>query len=283
MRSTSFQTLDIDQLRARAPSIFTTEAAEHTSSKYKHISTLEVVNGLMREGFMPVKAMQSGSRLPDRKAFTKHMIRFRHVDTVPTVNGGLFPELVLINSHDGMSSYKLMAGLYRLVCSNGLVSGNTFKSVRVRHQGDIINNVIEGSYEVMSESRLLLDNAESMNSIILNGDEKRAFAQAVHELRFDGATVEESGIQPEQFLKPRRYDEQGKHDLFTTFNIAQENVIKGGLKGWAIDPEGKYTLRGTGDKVRKVSTSEIKSIDKNTSLNRALWTLAEKMRELKAA
>jgi len=84
--------LSLDNLERITPSIFTTESAAGTSDKYKHISTIEVVHGLMKEGFMPVKATQNRTRRTDKAPFTKHMLRFRHVDSVPSV-GGLFPEL----------------------------------------------------------------------------------------------------------------------------------------------------------------------------------------------
>lgn len=269
-----FNTLSLESLQVVTPSIFTTEGAAGTSDKYKHISTIDVVKGLMSEGFMPVKATQNRTRKIDKAPFTKHMLRFRHVDSVPTV-GGLFPELVLVNSHDGLSSYRLMAGLYRLICSNGLVAGDTFQEVRVRHQGDVVGNVIEGTYEVMKEATQLLEHAEHMGSIELTHPEKTIFAEVVHQLRFDGDdSLTKQAIKPEQFLKPRRYLEHGKNDLFTVFNVVQENVIKGGLRGWARDEKGH---------AKRVSTWEIKSIDQSNSLNRALWTLAEKMMQLHGA
>lgn len=266
--------LSLDNLQRITPSIFTTAGASGTSEKYKHISTIEVVQGLMKEGFMPVKAVQNRTRIIEKAPFTKHMLRFRHVDSVPTV-GGLFPELVLVNSHDGLSSYRLMAGLYRLICSNGLVAGDTFKQVRVRHQGDVVGNVIDGTYEIMKETKQLLDHAEHMGSVELSPPEKQIFAEVVHQLRFDGDdSLTKEAIKPEQFLKPRRSQENGKNDLFTVFNVAQENTIKGGLRGWARDDKGY---------AKRVTTREIKSIDQNNSLNRALWTLAEKMMQLRSS
>ena len=239
--------LSLDNLQRTTPSIFTAEGSAGTSAKYKHISTIKVVEGLMKEGFMPVKATQNRTRITEKSPFTKHMLRFRHIDSVPTV-GGLFPELVLVNSHDGLSSYRLMAGLYRLICSNGLVAGDTFKQVRVRHQGDVVGNVIDGTYEVMKEGKLLLEHAEQMSSVELTYPEKQIFAEVVHQLRFDGDnSLTKEAIKPEQFLKPRRYQENGKNDLFTVFNVVQENTIKGGLRGWARDDKGhakRCTNRG---------------------------------------
>ena len=129
-----FKALLPEDLIKKVPSIFTEMAADRTSDKYQHISTIRVLDGLKREGFVPVKAMQSRVRIADKANFTKHLIRLRHVDARPTVSG-LFPEIVLINSHDGLSSYRLMSGIYRLICSNGLIAGNTYEQVKIRHQG----------------------------------------------------------------------------------------------------------------------------------------------------
>lgn len=272
MRSiTSFEALTTDQLRIKVPSIFTQGGSDKTSDKYTHISTIEIVQGLMKEGFVPVRAMQTRARIVEKRPFTKHMLRFRHQDAVPAV-GGLFPELVLINSHDGLSSYRLTAGLYRLLCSNGLVAGNNYEEVRVRHQGDILGNVIEGSYEVMNVAQRLLETAAEMSEIHLSHDEKLFFAEAAHSIKFEDEDAQKKAIVPQALLKARRYQEVDKHDLFTTFNVVQENIIKGGLRGWTRDANGRNRIS---------TTREVKSIDQNTYLNRALWTLAEKMGSLK--
>jgi hypothetical protein len=93
----------MDNLYRKAPSIFTKESSERTSNKYKHISTLEIIEQLSKEGFLPTVAKQSNSRFENKKSFAKHSVRFRHVDTKPSTSH-LYPELILINSHDGLSS-----------------------------------------------------------------------------------------------------------------------------------------------------------------------------------
>lgn len=261
--------LTIDNLHCKAPSIFTQDSAERTSDKYQHISTLSVIQGLMNEGFLPTWAGQSNCRLKSKTAFTKHMIRFRHRDVKPSFSS-LFPELVLVNSHDGLSSYRLNAGLFRLICSNGLIAGHSYDEIRVRHQGDIVGNVIEGTYKIIENTQQMLESAQQMTAITLDAREKQIFAESAHEIRFeDGETGE--AISADKFLKLRRREEANANDLFTVFNIVQENVLKGGLSGYARH----------GYSFRRTRSREVKSIDQNIKLNKALWTLAEKMKELK--
>ncbi len=263
--------VSLETLKTKVPSIFTQAAAQQTSAKYQHISTIEIINKLGSEGFLPTSADQCLSRADENKAFTKHRVRFRHVEAKAT-QSGLFPEIILINSHDGLSSYRLMAGLYRLICSNGLVAGKEYEEVRIRHHGDIMHNVIEGTYEVIKNANKMIESADNMASISLNDAEKRLFAESAHTLRFEGNLTGEA-FTASQLLNPRR-SEETKNDLFTVFNVVQENIIKGGSRGYTKDRNG----RGKRTRMRS-----IKSIEQNTTLNRALWTLAEEMAKLKRA
>ena len=48
----------------------------------------------------------------------------------------VFPQILMTNSHDGKNSFQFQAGLYRLVCSNGLVIADAqFEDVKMRHMG----------------------------------------------------------------------------------------------------------------------------------------------------
>jgi hypothetical protein len=127
-----------------------------------------------------------------------------------------------------MSSYRLNAGLFRLVCSNGLVAGHTYEEVRVRHQGDIIGNVIEGTYQVIENTQTMLNSVQEMSKIPLTEQEKLYFAEAAHELRFEDSEMGQI-ITPDNFLRVRRHEDAQAKDLFSVFNVIQENIIKGGL------------------------------------------------------
>src|SRR6266403_2854016 len=109
----TLQGLTNDQIMKAAPSVFALEPWERMSEKYKFIPTIQVVDAMRDNGFMPVRAGQSRSRIPGKAEFTKHLLRFRHVDYMDTsgrVVGDEIPEIVLMNSHDGTSAYKLNAG-----------------------------------------------------------------------------------------------------------------------------------------------------------------------------
>ena len=126
--------LSMDELRHFAPSAFATSAHESRSARYTYIPTSDVIAGLMKEGFQPFNATQGRCRVAGKADFTKHLIRFRHPDSFNAIQkvGDSVPEVVLVNSHDGTSAYKLSAGLFRFVCSNGLmVSDSTVEMLSV--------------------------------------------------------------------------------------------------------------------------------------------------------
>jgi hypothetical protein len=154
-----------------------------------------------------------------------------------------------------------------------MVSDAEIESISVRHTGNILQAIVDGSYSIVGHAAKALGTVKQWRQLQLTDGERHAFATSAHTLRFadaEGKTT--TPITPDQLLVPRRYDDQGK-DLWTTFNVAQENVLRGGLSGIQRNPEGR--------RVRRVSMREIKGIDGNVQLNRALWTLAERLAELK--
>ena len=96
---------------------------------------------LRQEGFEPFMVCQTRVRNEDRREYTKHLIRLRHASQI---SGDEANEIILLNSHDGTSSYQMLAGMFRFVCHNGLVCGDT-ADIRVPHKGDVASQVIEGA------------------------------------------------------------------------------------------------------------------------------------------
>ena len=256
--------LSNDQIRAVAPSVFAEDKHESRSSRYTYVPTINIVEGMRNEGFFPVSVMQSKTRDESRQDFTKHMIRFRQAGAVQV--GDSLPELVLVNSHDGTSSYQLMAGIFRLVCSNGMiVKSADIADIRIHHKGNIVHDVLSGSHDLVKFLPEAMDRSQTMRSTALEYAQQQAFAKAALTLRFD---AEQAPVQPEQILRPRRTDDTDKN-LWNTLNVVQENIIQGGLRGKSASG-------------RRQRTREVKSVGENVRLNTALWTLAEEMQRLVA-
>jgi hypothetical protein len=260
--------LSDEQIQTLAPSVFATQPYEKQSSRYAFIPTSRVIEGMRDAGFVPVRASQSRSRVEGKSDFTKHLVRFRSQDALAVQVGDSLPEIVLINSHDGTSAYKLFFGIFRLVCSNGMVVADSMLgSINIKHIGDVVREVIEGSQKLIQSTPAILDTVKQWETIELAPAESLALATAAHTYRFADA---ETHVTPERLLQPRRYADNG-NDLWKTFNRVQENLTKG--------------IRGRVDRItgQRTGSRAIKSIDGDVKLNRALWTMAEEMAKIKAA
>ena len=265
--------LDNDQLHRMAPSIFAVSAHESRSERFKPIPTIAVLEGLRKEGFVPVGARQSRSRDESKREFTKHLIRLRRIEDDPKFKvGDTVCEILLKNANDGTSAYDLMAGLFRIACMNSLVTQiDTVDSVKVRHSGNVQEKVIEGTYQVLEQAKLALVAPQDWSQIRMKPEEQLALAEAAHALRFDDPAA--TPIKPHQFLTERRHADS-YNDLWTRFNVIQENMIKGGLSAMGRDANNR---------LRRHTTRTIKGIDQDVKLNRALWVLTQRMAEIKRA
>lgn len=256
--------LSDDQIRRVAPSIFADALHESRSERYSYIPTAAVLTELRKEGFQPFMVTQTRVRDEGKREHTKHMLRLRHASQI---NGAEANEIVLLNSHDGTSSYQMLVGMFRFVCSNGLVCGDTVADVRVPHKGDVAGHVIEGAYQVLGGFELVKASRDLMRGITLDDGEAEVFARAALSLKYDDPD-KPAPITESQVLMPRRFDDR-RPDLWSVFNRTQENLTKGGLHGRAANG-------------RRQSTRPVQGIDQNIRLNRALWLLADGMRALKA-
>ena len=254
-----------EEMMQYAPSIFAENAHESRSKHYTYIPTAHVLSGLRKEGFQPFMVAQARVRHEDKKEYTRHMLRLRHHSQLA---GEEANEIILLNSHDGTSSYQMFAGMYRFVCANGLVTGTTTDCLRVPHRGNVVDHVIEGAYSVLNDFESVIEQRAEMKSLILSESEEKVFAKAALALRYD-ETDGPAPITELQVLRPRR-SEDFDPTLWSTFNRTQENLVKGGLAG----------RNRSG---RRATTRAVSGMDSNVRLNRALWTLAEEMRLLKAA
>lgn len=263
------QPLSDDQIRRVAPSVFADQAHQSRSARYAYIPTSDVLQGLRAEGFEVFAAQQARTRLADRSEHTKHLLRLRHRGAAgsalrPSV-GDSVPEIVLINSHDGSSAYQMMAGVFRFVCANGLVvASSTIGDFRVPHTGQVRDRVIAGAFEILDGFTRVVEDREALQATTLQPDEQIIFARAALQLRYDEAAP----VRAESINQARRIDDRGA-DLWSTFNRVQENLIRGGRPG--INAAG-----------RRARTRAVEGIDQSVKLNRALWTLADEMRKLKA-
>lgn len=253
------QHLSNEQIQQLAPSAFAGQPYNRMSERYSFVPTSQVIDGMRSAGFLPVMASQSSSRIAGKENFTKHMLRFRSINSQLTNVGDSDLETVLINSHDGTSRYVLMLGVFRLVCSNGLiVSESLVGGIKVRHVGNIIQEVINGSLELIDHAPKIQQTINQWRTITLTADEQHVFANSAHLLRFpEQESTLAQAIKPDALLKSRRYDDNGT-DLWSTFNRVQENAVQGGIRGHVNE----------GYRLRRRTSRAVTGIDQNVQLTR---------------
>ncbi|POZ15908.1 DUF945 domain-containing protein [Lelliottia aquatilis] len=248
-----------EELMQVVPSVFSEERHESRSEKYAYIPTITLLENLQREGFEPFFACQSCVRDPGRREHTKHLLRLRRTGQI---TGQQVPEIILLNSHDGSSSYQMLPGLFRAICTNGLVCGQSFGEIRVPHRGDVAGKVIEGAYEVLGIFDRVEEKRDAMQSLHLPPPAQHALANAALTYRFG---EEHHPVTATQILVPRRYEGR-QNDLWTVYNRIQESLLKGGLPG--------RTAQG-----KRTRTRAVNGIDGDVKLNRALWVMAEELQQ----
>lgn len=248
-----------EQLAHGIPAAFAEAPHESRSNRYLYVPTVQMLDALAREGFEPVWASQSRTRDASRQEYTKHMIRFAHPSAGAMVNvGDARPEVVLVNSHDGTSSVQLSAGVFRLVCSNGMIAGNISEQYRLQHSAKWRDEIIEGTYRVLDNlSGPVAEEVTTMAERQLTEPERVLLAEHAASLRWrDDAPP----VTPAQLLTPRRTADQ-EATAWNTLNVLQENTVRGGIV-YHPDPARPWQRR---------STRPITGIDDLTRLNRGIW------------
>lgn len=255
-----------DELKELCPTLFSKEAYNEVSEKYHFIPTINVIEEIRANNWYPVSVSEASVRDLKKEGYQQHCVRFRHFEDLlnPLENA---VELLLFNSHDRSKAFSISAGVFRFVCSNGLViSDSVFESYKIKHIGDKENDVLSAVNSITSIKDKLMNKIKKFESINLSTVEKESFAKSSIALRFE----DHLEVDHKDLLLPHREDDF-KDDLYTTLNIIQENLLRGNIQG---------VNKNSG---RKFSSKEITSISKDTNINKALWDMAEKIAHIKEA
>jgi hypothetical protein len=253
--TTTMSTLSPSEHTLPLSALTSSRYEEKTTGKFQPISTRLAVDHLRDEGWEVFKTSEAKTRFPDRRPFVKHQIQLTHPDIKPV--NGLQPLVYLQNANDGTSSFSLFAGIFRFICSNGLVVGSSFISARVRHIGDmstIREELQSGAFKVSSQFPSIMEKVSLMTEKAISPEERFAFSSLAFQLRYPSRSP--LGMATGHTI--RRVEDEGQ-DLWTHYNRTQEDLITGGFHAG-----GRRRARG------------IRSLTKSTVINRQLWALAEK-------
>ena len=285
LQSTNFKSKD--ELREIAPSIFSTKPSPEVSTKYSHIPTDKLIDDMDLLGWKVIDAKEVNARQKSTIGYQKHLVVFRNPDIVinqmpkniresitsPTgyrrTDGTfakknpidtVFPQILLTNSHDGKNAFTFTAGLFRMICENGLVvSTNEFEKVAIRHMGYDFDELQKQINEMVERLPLTV---ESMNNMIDTKMEQESilkFAKEMLAVRFPEDELRRITIDMDEFITPVRPEDKGD-DLWSVFNTIQEKIIEGDFE---------YTV---GVKHRKAR--QIKNFKQDMDLNSKMFDVA---------
>ena len=252
------QALNDDEIKLLCPVAFkdTMTKAEINklglSEHYSFVPTMNVINDLRELGYEVVDATQVKARKKSTNGYQKHLITLEHPKY--KVEGSKeYPQILLTNSHDGGNAFTLSAGIFRLVCSNGLViKTEDYGSARLVHKGysfEAVQKLVKEFEETVDE---VLTRITAMKKVQLTEKQQIEFAKQAALLRFTAKSYNEDNIDKvvniDDLLNVDRKEDAG-NGLYEVFNRVQESLIN-----------GKYTYLGTKDKPRKTISELIPKI-----------------------
>lgn len=259
-----------EQLKEVCPLAFAESPTNpKVSGKYLFVNTETIVDDLDKLGWKPVQAAQRKSR-GKSTIFSKHMVAFQNPDIKIKGKDGddAFPRIIMTNSHDGMQAFKFSVGIFRLVCSNGLVvADEQFSDFKIKHKGytfeelrGVVNEAVAdlpNKVEVLNQMKQRVLTQEEKNKLALDAMLIRAGikidSKEAKKFEYDEETIED-------ILEPKRKADEGD-DLWKVFNVIQEKIT-----------QGEFSAALKGAKVRKVR--KIKSFEKELKVNKELFQLA---------
>lgn len=270
LSSVGYKIQNREDLENHVPAAFATHPHPERSDRYSFVSTVDLLGTFEKLGWIPFSAKQHG-----QNQYGRHIIRLNNQDFgfLPLKGDQVKPHILLDNSHDGYTPASMHLGLFRLVCTNGLVIAipGLSTQIKFRHIGVDRAELMELLSEAAEQYRNVGLHIGDMNNRILTNDEKEAFAIKAISLREpnrfinpDG-TINLSGISnsmnPKALLEPVRPQDNAS-DLWTVFNLIQERTVK-----------GLYERKSA--KGKKSSPREITNAARNLEFNKKLWSIAE--------
>jgi hypothetical protein len=252
--------LTTSEIKQRANSVFTDTASPNVSSKFTHIPTHKVIEDMSQLGWGVVDAKQVKAR--KGQGFQKHLVVFRNPDVV--INGAdgdtVFPQILLTNSNDGKNAFTFTAGLFRLVCENGLViSTQEFENVKIRHMGYTFEELQTQIRAMVEQLPLTVESMNKMKAVELDEKSLVEFAEKALTTRFKEDELENIKVDLDKLLEPTRPEDKG-NDLWSVFNVLQEKILEGDFQYMS------------GTKIRKAR--KVKNFKQDIEINQKLFAVA---------
>lgn len=272
MSTNGIRVYSTEEMKKFAPAIFSDSYSPNRTRKYTFLPTEQIIDQMTKMGWEPYSVRQQG-----RSQYARHLIRMENPSIKPySVDGDTIkPQLLIDNSHNGLSSARIHVGLFRLVCSNGLVVGipNMHSTFKFRHMGMDKDNVFHTVEEATKQFEIIINHVEEMKSVEISKELQEELAIRAIAMRHSDLFMDDdknilrndviSSVDISDIISPKRTADAAS-DLWTVFNKVQEKTIN-----------GEYTIISNDNKERKARP--ITSIERNLTFNRELWQMAEEL------
>lgn len=231
--------LSIEDLIRKVPAVANRQPHPYLSNRFAPVATIDLVEKLMSEGFMPTAAM--GPMADSSYGF--HFVRMAIPGAQMLAVGDAVPELVLSNAANGSAAFRISLGIFRMICTNGMVAGNTFQSFIVDHKQDAPVLALKAADSAVHELDKLAAWADKMSSLRTGPEWRSTYARRAAAIRWAGpnGTVDPMGVEdPSALLDARRADDHGD-SVWHVYNVVQENIIRGG-RVTTVGATGRRTM-----------------------------------------
>ena len=260
LQKTTF--LTDEEIKVQAPAVFTMQPSDEVSKHYTHIPTTKVINDMRTLGWDVVDVKEVKARKASTRGVQKHLVVFRNPDVVINGDDGdtVFPQILLTNSHDGKNAFTFTAGLFRMICENGLViSTQQFEDVKMRHMGYTFEDLQANIRDMVERLPLTVESMNKMKEIEMGEQAALDFAKKAITTRFGEKEAKRIKVDLKDLLNPTRKEDMGS-DVWSVFNVVQEKIIEGDFE---------YI---SGTKVRKAR--KVKNFKQDQKINKELFELA---------
>jgi len=260
-----------EQLRNSTPVIFSKAPTNPgVSEKYLFVNSETIIDDLAKLNWFPVTSAQRKVTKTEGTVYSKHLISFQNPDIQITSKDGdnAFPRIIMTNSHDGLQSFRFSVGIFRLVCSNGLVvADEQFSDFRINHKGYTFDELRDVISQAVKDLPNRVEVLNKMRNKVLTNEEKEKLALDAMLIRAgitpDSSKANEFSYDKEtlqNILEPKRKEDVGDN-LWLVLNVIQEKIMHGDFHAALV-----------GAKIRKVRP--IKSFEKSLEVNKDLFKLA---------
>lgn len=226
------------------------------SDQYVHIKTSDVLSRFQDMGWEVSSANSAKhSKTPQ---FARHAIRMRHKDFPMLDADNVVPELIVLNSHNGSWALRMALGMFRMVCSNGMVAGSLWGGIALKHYRikDLEEKVVEVTHKIDGLSQQLSESINFWSKVEVPLTEQQEFAQRAMAIRWG----DRQPVTPDTLLESRRPQDLG-NNLWKVFNRVQENLTQGGMMGRSASGAN-------------LKLPPVRNVKRDFKFNSQLWDLA---------